>query len=571
MPKAEIQPQGEQNRSPEIPERVTFLRWLPWLRLAGSPVVLRFGQVGSPTISAQNRRVGTLLLAWDQVKHAMVRPRWQALKSSGRSRVWHRWDQAVALLAAANLAWVLFDITYIPFRNFWHQRVLYPLPSVSLGVPMPWLPDITALYDPVKGIEPHRDTSAYIANVRALDTVAMAQGIDSQAARQLRRELVERNRQLIDENPFVGSGNAGTLEKLKNRLRARAVMDSPKQAAAHLLGDSHLSTHDWAREREFWNRSILPLAATNYWRGTTESGLPTDHAWRIDAPFQILFLIDILLRTLRLKRRYPGLRWRDALLRRWIDLPLLLPFWRLLRAIPVTERLSNAQLIQLEPLRTVVSRGVVALLALELFEVLTVRILDAMQHLIRSPELPKRIRNLRSHQSVDDSGEQELAALLRLWLPLLLTQVGPGMRPQLVALFGHALQRSVDEVMVPAPLRELAPIRKAESQFSQQLASGMVDALLGFSRTAGDRLGKRDIAMEDLTTEALDRFWDELARTLEQGPVLAHSQDLVTRFLEELKRSGLRQLRDQGGINDLITELDGLNFSAEGSLTTDQA
>ena len=249
----------------------------------------------------------------------------------------------------------------------------------------------------------------------------------------------------------------------------------------------------------------------------------------------------------------------------------MLPFWRLLRAIPVTERLSNAQLIQLEPLRTVVSRGVVALLALELFEVLTVRILDAMQHLIRSPELPKRIRNLRSHQSVDDSGEQELAALLRLWLPLLLTQVGPGMRPQLVALFGHALQRSVDEVMVPGPLRELAPIRKAESQFSQQLASGMVDALLGFSRTAGDRLGKRDIAMEDLTTEALDRFWDELARTLEQGPVLAHSQDLVTRFLEELKRSGLRQLRDQGGINDLITELDGLNFSAEASLTTDQA
>ena len=79
---------------------------------------------------------------------------------------------------------------------------------------------------------------------------------------------------------------------------------------------------------------------------------------------RLLFLFDILLRTLRLKRRYPAIRWRDALLRRWIDLPLLLPFARLLRVVPVTERLSRAGLVQLEPLRAVISRGVVALLAL---------------------------------------------------------------------------------------------------------------------------------------------------------------------------------------------------------------
>ena len=348
-------------------------------------------------------------------------------------------------------------------------------------------------------------------------------------------------------------------------------MDSPKQAAAHLLGDTYLGGSEWEQEREFWNRQILPLAATNYWRGINESGLPIDHSWRVDLPFQILFLVDILLRTLRLKRRYPAIRWRDALLRRWIDLPLLLPFWRLLRVVPVTERLSRAQLVQLEPLRTVVSRGVVALLALELFEVLTVRILDAMQEVIRSPQLPQRIRSLRSHQTVDDNGERELAELLRLWLPLLLTQVGPGMRPQLVALFGHALQRSVSDVMVPPPLRDFAPMQRAESEFSRQLAGRMVDALLGLSRSAGDRLGKRDMEMEDLSIDVLDRFCEELARTLERGPLLERSQDLVAAFLEELKRSSLRQLRTQGGVNELITELDGLSFSTEKPRSTDPA
>lgn len=498
----------------------------------------------------------------------MVRPRWQALKPSSSERFWRRWDRLLALIASANLAWVVFDVTYVPLRTFWLQRNLYPLPSVPLAVPLPWIPDITPAYDRVKGIEPHRDTAAYIAHFRQLAQVADRQGINSPAAQQLRLEMVVRNSQLIDENPFIGSGQAGTLEKLKNRLRARAGLDSAKQAAARLLSDDQLADGGWEQEHEFWNRQILPLAATNYWRGIDENGQPIDHAWRIDTPFQVLFLLDILIRAIRLKHRFPAITWRDALLRRWIDLPLLLPFWRLLRIIPVTERLSSSRLIQLEPLRTVVSRGVVALLALELFEVLTLRILDAVQGVIRSPLLPQRIRGLCSHQSVDDNGERELAELIRLWIPLLLAQVGPGMRPQLVALFSHALQRSMSDAMVPAPLRELAAVQRAENGISRQLATGMVDAFLDLSRQTGQRLGRRDAQMDDLALETLDRFWEELARTLEQGPVLERSQELVAAFLEELKRNSVQQLRDQGGVDQLITELDGLSFTEEAPRST---
>ncbi|HJN36452.1 MAG TPA: hypothetical protein QF626_08060, partial [Prochlorococcaceae cyanobacterium Fu_MAG_50] len=58
-----------------------------------------------------------------------------------------------------------------------------------------------------------------------------------------------------------------------------------------------------------------------------------------------------------------------------------------------------------------------------------------------------------------------------------------------------------------------------------------------------------------------DRFWEELARTLEEGPVLERSQDLLVALLEDFKRSSFSQLRTQGGVDELITELDGLNFS----------
>ena len=207
----------------------------------------------------------------------MVRPRWQGVKPRTIQLFWNRWDQVLALIAALNLIWVIFDVTYIPLRNFWLQRTLYPLPSINLALPLPWLPDITPLYDPLKGIEVHRDTMSYVEHFRRLETTSSTLGINSQAARQLRLEMVVRNSQLVDENPFISSGNVGAFEKLKNRLRARAEMDSAKQAAAYLLSDRYLSKHDWGQERQFWNTKILPLAETNYSRGIDENGMKKGH------------------------------------------------------------------------------------------------------------------------------------------------------------------------------------------------------------------------------------------------------------------------------------------------------
>jgi hypothetical protein len=58
-----------------------------------------------------------------------------------------------------------------------------------------------------------------------------------------------------------------------------------------------------------------------------------------------------------MRRRLPGLGWGAALMRRWIDIPLLLPFWRWLRVIPTIERLQTSGVANLEPLRAVISRG----------------------------------------------------------------------------------------------------------------------------------------------------------------------------------------------------------------------
>jgi len=484
----------------------------------------------------------------------MVRPRWLSAQRVTASRLWLHWDRAVALWAALNLVWVLFDITYLPLRTFWMQRNLTPLPQVPLVVPLTLLPDITPLYDPIKGIQPHRETQAYLGEFRRLDQALLA-GAPAPVSAALRQRQVELTVALINENPFAASGNSGTLEKIKNRLRQRAGLESAKLAADRLLSEAWLRRHDWRQERRFWQQQVLPLVATSYWRSIDENGRPTDQVWRLDLLlFQSVFALDILLRMVRLRRRFPGLRWRDALLRRWIDLPLLLPFWRWLRLVPVVARLSQAGLINVEPLRAAVSRAVVSLLALELFEVLALQLVDGTQSLVRSPQWPRWIRSLRSHQSVSASEEQQLLELVKLWGPLLLGQVTPRLAPELQSLLGHALQQSLREV----PGGAVVPLG-----LSRQLAGGMVESLIELSRGTAQRLAQSDERQVELLQRFGDRFWEELAAGLEQGGTLQRSQQLLGALLQQLKLNYLAQV-NRAGIDALMDELDELTVPGPG-------
>lgn len=498
----------------------------------------------------------------------MARPRWHEALSQPRNRIWRAWERFVAFWALLNLLVVAVDVTYVPLRPFWLQRSLRPFPPIPWVVSLP-LPDITPWMDSLKGIEPHRQTQTFAKEFQRLDGAMQGHPVGSPLSPEQQRRLQHQvllSHQMVDLDPFRATAGSGTLEKIKNLWRQRAERDSPgeevsdssKRAVSMLLSQQWLKSHPWEGERTFWRSQVLPLVNRNYWRSINETGRPTDHFWRYDLLlFQSVFLFDILLRALRLRRKLPGLSWRDALLRRWIDLPLFLPFWRWLRLAPVLERLQSEGLINLEPLRAVISRGVVALLALELFEVLALQIVDGLQQQVRSNRWPMRLRALRSHQTVMSQEERELVELLRLWAPLLLVQVAPRLAPELEGVLGHALQQSLQRTLVPAPLRQLQPLLDVEQGFSRQLAQGVVDSLLDLSRSAGVQLGRRDDEQLRLLQHVIDRFWEELALALENGPTLERSQELVYAALERLKQTYISQI-SRTGIDGLIDELDRL-------------
>ena len=509
-----------------------------------------------------------LACRWTRAWGCMVQPRWlrplqwrDAFAAPMRAR---RWDQFVALWASLNLLLVVFDITYVPLRNFWLQRRLYPLPGVPLVIPLTALPDITPWVDPLKGIEAHRDTLQYQRHWEQLDAQLLRQPPQAPRSRALLQQQVVLTQRMIDENPFLLSDQSGTLERIKNLLRRHAgpEQDSARDAAAVVLSPAWLQHHPWAQERQFWERKVLPLVATNYWRSIDENGRPTNRFWRVDLLwFQSVFALDILLKLLAMKRRRSGMSWRDVLLRRWYDLPLLLPFWRLSRVVPVVVRLRSSGLVDAEPVRAVVSRGVVTLLAVELIEVLALQLLDGVQGLVRSPRLAERLRGLSRPPQLEAADASngprlgEAEQLIRLWLPLVLGRVLPRLEPELQDLLAHPLQRSLEATAFPVALQQLKPLLLMERELSRQLAGGMVDGVLDLSRGTANEMNQSDRQGRDLLQRTVEAFWRELAEVMNEGEALGRSQELVCALIEQLKRTYLTGV-NQAGVEGLMDELD---------------
>ena len=249
------------------------------------------------------------------------------LKTSQQKKLW--FEKIMAIIATVNLVLVLFDLSYVPWRDFYFRRV----------------PAITRLYDPIKGIEPHRDTKKYLEAVAGLEKQVTQTGLVSPQVKAKLADIRFLSQEMIETNPFASAGKSGTLEKIKNRMREHVRQKSAKAAFNTFWSQEYLSKNDWNQEIDFFNQKIRPGIAINYYRKIDENGGLLNNFWIIDLPFVILFATELLGRTFLIKRRYSHLSWLEAVLWRWYDLLLLIPIWQWLRIIPVTVRLDQAKLI----------------------------------------------------------------------------------------------------------------------------------------------------------------------------------------------------------------------------------
>ncbi|HTL89946.1 MAG TPA: hypothetical protein VL134_11130 [Leptolyngbya sp.] len=450
-----------------------------------------------------------------------------------RRNLW--FERSIALLALLNLGFVAFDLAYIPWRDFWFRT----------------FPGMTQGYDLVKGIEPNRDTEAYLDLVNDLQQELQQAGLQSPQAQTTLKELRDHSIELIDANPFAVANKSGALEKIKNRMREHIFQqrrrESAKQAFTTFWSTDNLARRGVSSELQFFNREIRPLIAANYYRTIGENGEYTDWFWAIDAPFILIFALEFVARTYYLSR-IKRLNWLDAVLWRWYDVFLLLPFLRWLRVIPVIIRLDQANLIHLDRVRTQASQGLVANISEDMAEVVVIQVIDRVQAAIDRGEIARWITQSLNRPYIDLNQRDEIQELTMHLVKTTVYNVLPKIKPELEAVLSH----SIDSILSQSPayqgLKTMPLVGDVPRQINERLVSdvtsGVYDAIV---------VALEDKVGAELLSKLVKSFGQGLTTELQQRRSLQELQALATDLLEEIKVNYVRRLSDED-VEEILQE-----------------
>jgi hypothetical protein len=256
---------------------------------------------------------------------------------SRRSKFQLAWDVFMVWVALINLWMILFDLTYLWLR-----------PQYFTYVPV-----VTRIYDPVKGIEPHPLTEALGEQI-AVTKTALLRDPDSPTIPDHVERLRELTYRMLIEDPFARSGMDRTIDIIKEKLAAGigrtgdALVDPDtiRKAVDAYWPEQPIELLDRLLDID---PRVLRGLKLNYYRTYDVDGQLTDRFWILDLPFLILFWIEFTVRWIVAIKRRVYSRWFFFPIFNWYDVLGLIPVavfrpFRLLRAVSMYMRLKRSEL-----------------------------------------------------------------------------------------------------------------------------------------------------------------------------------------------------------------------------------
>ena len=450
-------------------------------------------------------------------------------------------ERAMVMIASINLGLVLFDVSYIPWRNFWLKRNI-EFYNINISVP---LPPITNSYDQIKGIEPHRDTQDYLNLVNTLENKVAQSGLKSPEVQKILIDLGDSSKDMIEKNPFQVANKTGTLETIKRRIRQQIKkrtgenIDSSRESFKIFWSESYLSQYGWTEEIKFFNQKIKPLIETNYFRHYAENGEFIDKFWLIDLPFMLIFGLEFMARNYYLRKRNPGLSITEAIIWRWYDILLFIPIFQWLRIIPVTMRLSQAKLLDLEPMNKQLNQMFISNFAEELTEIVVLRVIGQVQTGIKEIKLSKILStNKQKNAYIDLNNINEIEAIAKIIINLIITDILPKIEPDLEAILEYNIQKAMNEIPGYKNLQNFPGMTDLSKNMREQLVKQIFSNLyLGINK-----IMEEDPMADKLIEKLIENTTEVIKQELEKNQTLEKIQLLLVDFLEEVKINYVQNL-----------------------------
>jgi hypothetical protein len=470
-------------------------------------------------------------------------------------------DIVILAVALVNLALVFFDYTYIDFRPFYqtHQIV------VDYGDKRyRW--DLVDIYDPIKGVDPHRSTVAYLKAARETLAKAKAAPTDVETIKAL-ADMRELSTKLIkEEDVFNISNQRGVLERIKHsaskhmmdqvyrpEVVALSGADGAARAKAEFADHSTLSLKSfWTpenlapayfdKESGWFEGELAPLVDRAYYRHYGENGKPQDDFKKIDLAFAAIFLIELLGRMVwmlgvKRDRSKPFKQsFNEFAAVRWVDFAYFVPlalYWlppslqgplQLIRMFSVGFRMQKLGLIN--PVAVVQAK------VEDVMEVITdqvnVKLLSNYQQGVRDWSLEESMRALTPQQ------RQQLTVMIQRNLTMVLRDVLPEIAPQVEKLALRAATQAMEQA--PAyqqlkrfPLFGALPERMLPNLVGEVIAGTQVTMLKAIN----------DQENVKLTNEMIDAVTESLIKHMAAIGTEREIKAMLIDMLEEQKRKVL--------------------------------
>ena len=356
--------------------------------------------------------------------------------------------------------------------------------------------------------------------------------------------------ELIEDNPFAVANKTGNLEKIKNQIRDRVGISSAHRAFSTFWSIAYLQQAGWEKEINFFNIHIKPLIETNYYRRIGINGKFIDNFWLIDLPFVLLFGLEFLIRTFSISRQIPGLNWLEAMLRRWYDIFLLLPFWRWLRAIPVTIHLDQAQLLNLAPVRRQIQRDLVTNFAEELTEIVGIRLIDQVQESIERGDAARWLLRTGNQPYININNTNEMQAIASRLLHLIVYQVVPKLQPEIEALLHYNITTILSKSPIYKQVQSVPGLNNLPKELTERLVTDISHSTYSTLTTLLE-----DPVVMQMSNRLMQNFSEALEVEIKKQHNLQEIQSLLCDLLEEIKINYVKGIA-QGGVEKSREEAD---------------
>lgn len=445
-------------------------------------------------------------------------------------------------------------------------------------------------YDPIKGIEPYRDTQNYLQLVDSLTVELQRDGLQSERVEPLLEELQELSTAMINQNFFERAQKNGTLEEIKNDMRRhiysrtearpkgpRFIIDVIELLAPEVLwsdksssgafrifwSEENFEANGWENELAFFNEEIRFLMQSNYFRHYGVANEYMDRFWLIDIFFMAIFFVDLLFRSWLIMRRHPQMTLEGAMLWRWYDLILLIPFWRWLRVIPVVIRLNEANLMNIEWVQKQARLGFVANFAKELTEVVVVQTINQMKGSVESGQLSRSLLEPAQKEYININDINEVQAISNRLLEITLCRVLPEVQPDLQALLSHQMENTMKSSELYQRIQKLPGFGDLSHQMAEQLVKRVSRLVTEGPENAYEAIvhAPPDPVGEKLTQQLVEHFGSALRKELQREDTIGEFEYLISALLEEIKINYVQQM-EESDPEELFEETEALRKRA---------